>query len=549
MLAVVLGELPPVSPRAPLLSRTPLAAWLVALAAALLHLAPLWRAEATVAADHEFTGCLATSPDVMQYRVWERRTEHTGPLTDNRFTTEPHRAYLPVVFYWGVGAIARAIDRPPEFVYEWLGAPFAFVLTLLLFHCARRFLGATPASWCVFLATLLGGGLGGHLKLLAERRWLGPDLSPRLGAWLEAHPVWESYRSHYAIKVLFDTHFLVAWVFTILALLAFHAAVRRASARRVSVAAVLCCAITVLHPYEGPLLLLIQAATLGLAHLRGVATRDVRRASLACAVATSSVLAAVAWVQLRSGLPLPGWRPPEVAAVSVLLAYPLVAGLALFGLVAYWRRASLDEVFLLGWAAGCLAMTLSGPLYPYADRGPTTAQVPLFLVAGGIYFASRTRVPWPHALLATLVLGATPARELHHRWRVASFNEYRPAIFLSAEQRALVDALRAASDDRSVLLAQPHDYRWLAPEFPGLSYDAHFFLTVDFERKRVEVDGFFASDDLDAVARFLDERAIDFVYVARDSKPERLEQLSGWRSLASAHGGVLYARERARGRR
>jgi hypothetical protein len=523
--------------------------WLIALAAALLHLAPLWRAEATVAHDYEFTGCLAGSPDVMQYRVWERRTEHTGPLADNRFTTEPHRAYLPVVLYWAVGAIARTIDQPPEFVYEWLGAPLAFVLTLLLFLCARRFLGATRASWCVFLATLLGGGLGGHLKLLAERRVLSPDLTARLLGWLDAHPVWESYRSHYAIKVLFDTHFLVAWVFTILALLAFHAAARRASARRMALAATLCGAITVLHPYEGPLLLLIQAATLGLAHLRGVATRDVRRATLACAAATSSVIAVFGWLHLRSGLPLPGWRPPDVAAVSLLLAYPLVAGLALFGLVAYWRRASLDEVFLLGWAAGCLAMTLSSPLYPYADRGPTTAQVPLFLVAGGIYFATRTRAPWPHALLAALVLGATPARELHYRWRLARFDEHRPAMFLSAEQRALVDTLRAASDERSVLLARPVDYRWLAPEFPGLSYDAHFFLTVDFERKRVEVDEFFASEDPVARARFLDERAIDFVYASRDANPARFEHLAGWRALANAHGGVLYARERAHERR
>jgi hypothetical protein len=533
-----------VSSHAPFFSRPPLAAWLVALAAAMLHLAPLWRAEATVAPEHgstghEFTGCLATSPDAMQYRAWARRTEHTGPICDNRFTTEPHRAYLPVFFHAAVGALARATDQPPEFVYEWLGAPFAFALALLLYACARRFLDDPRARWWVFLATLVGGGLGGHLKLLADRRMLGPETTQRLTQWLEAHPVWEAYRSHYAIKVLFDTHFLVAWSVAILALLAFHAAAQRASARRLVLAAAAACATTLLHAYEGPLLLLIYAATLALAHLRGVASGDLRRATLVAAVSTAATLGALAVVHVRSGLPLPGWRPPDVTLASLLLAYPLVLAIGAFGLVAYWRRASLDEVFLLGWSAGCLAMTLSGPLYPYADRGPTTAQVPLFLVAGGMYFAGRTRVPRVHALLALFVLGATPARELRHRWRVATFDPYRPAIFLSAERRKLVDTLVAAAGETSVLLAPPKDYRWLSPEFPGRSYDAHFFLTVDFERKRVEVDAFFASNDLAAMARFLDQRGIEFVYVPPEMKPERLAGLPGWRELARAHGGVL----------
>lgn len=526
-----------------LLARAPLAVWLIALAAAIVHLAPLWRAQLSVADGWEFTGNLATSPDYMQYRVWERRTEFTGPIADNRFTTEAHQRYLPVLLYWFVGIVARTVGQPPEFVYEWLGAPLAFALVLLLYLCAQRFLSSRVATWWVFLSTLLGGGLGAYLKLADEQRVLGERWTAWLNERLANAPVWESYRSHYVCKVLFDTHFLVAWVFTILALLAYHAALQRPSAVRVAAASLASVFVTALHPYEGPLLVLIHAVTLGLARWRGVADRNVLVASATVAAATAASVLALLALQSQSGLPIPSWRPPDVAWINVLLAYPIVALLAVFGLRAYWSRAGLDQVFLLGWAGGCLLMTLSSPLYPYADRGPTTAQAPLFLVAGGIYFARRSTVHWTHALIALVSMGVSAPRDVLHRWRVSHFDRKRPAIFVSGEHRDLLERLRALADEKSVLLAQPREYRWLAPQFPGVSYHAHFFLTVEFERKFAEVESFFASKDALEQARFLEERGIDFLHVPREAQPERFEALPGWRAVAQADGGVLLERE------
>lgn len=528
------------------LGRVPLAVLLIALAAALLHLAPLWRAQATVEPGWEFTGNLATSPDALQYRVWQRRSEFTGPLTDNRFTTEPHEPYLPVGFYWFVGMLARGLGVAPEFVYEWLGAPLAALLVVLIYVCVQHHLASPTARWWVCLATLAGGGLGAHLKLVAERKLLGESGTQWLQARLEAAPVWEQYRSHYVCKVLFDTHFLVAWVFTLLALLAFRAALAKPTALRLCGLAVSSSAVTLLHPYEGPLLLLIYAATWALVRWRGVAAPGLHAALLAGSGATALAIATLFVVQQRSGLPLPEWRPVPVSWINVLLAYPLTALVALFGLRALWRRATLDELFLLGWAGGCLAMTLSSAIYPYAARGPTTAQIPLFLLTGLMYFAARTSVPWKHALLALVLLGVSAPRDVLFRMRAATFDRKRPAIFRSDEQRAVVAALVAAADANSVLLAQPREYRWLAPEFPGISYHAHFFLTVAFERKQEQVDAFYASTDLAEQARQLDAWGIDFLHAPGGSQPERFARLPGWRELARAAGGVLFERE-ARG--
>ncbi len=531
----------------PLFARPPAAVWLVALLAALVHLAPLWRAQATVEPGWEFTGNLATSPDYMQYRVWERRTEITGPIADNRFTTEWHSPYLPVLLYWSVGALARAADLRPEFVYEGLGAPLAAALVLLIYLCARRFLSSRVAVASVFLATLCGGGLGAYLKLAEEQRWFGERASAWLNARLESAPVWESYRSHYVCKVLFDTHFLVAWVFTIGALLAFHAALTRPSAARQTIAALASVLATLLHPYEGPLLLLIHGLTLVLLRGKGQLDRGRLVACVSAAGATVVTVLALFAIQQGSGLPMPAWRPPDVSWINVLLAYPLVFALLAIGLRAYWRNAGLDELFLLGWGGGCLAMTLSSALYPYADRGPTTAQVPLFLVAGAIYFARRSSLSWSHALLALVLLGVTAPRDLLHRWRVSAFDRKRPAVFLSEEHRAVLDALAARADENSVLLAQPREYRWLSPEFPGISYHAHFFLTVDFERKSAEVERFYAGQDAAEQAQLLERWGVDFLHVPRAEQPERFAALAGWRELARAEGGVLFERERRDG--
>jgi len=517
---------------------------LLALAAALAHLAPLWRAQASVEPPWEFTGNLATSPDYMQYRVWERRTEFTGPITDSRFTTEAHQPYLPVAFYWFVGALGRALGVAPEWVYEWLGAPLAALLVVLLYLCAQHFLATPTARWWVFLATLGGGGLGAYLKLAAEQKLLGASGTEWLLKRLEEAPVWEQYRSHYVCKVLFDTHFLVAWVFTIAALLAFRAALARPTALRLIALALTSTVVTLLHPYEGPLLLLIYALTFVLVRWRAVSLPGLNAALFVGGGATSLAVVALFALQRQSGLPIPAWRPPDVSWISVLLAYPLVALIAPTRLRAYWRSAGIDELFLLGWAGGCLAMTLSSPWYPYADRGPTTAQIPLFLIAGEMYFATRSRVPWGHALLAFALLGATAPRDALFRARAVTFGRNQgPALFQSREQRAAVAALAARANERSVLLAQPLDYRWLAPEFPGRSYHAHFFLTVDFERKFAEVEAFYASEDLAAQARQLDAWGIDFLHAPRSARPERFAQLPGWRELVRAEGGIVFERE------
>src|SRR5688500_14671141 len=146
------------------LARLPIALWVVAAFAAVVHIAPFWRAEASARDGWTFTGNLTVSPDYMQYRVWARQSQREGPLVTNRFTTEPNRAHLPVFFYWAVGKVAGWVGSKPERVYAYAGSLFAAALAVLVFATVRHFLPMPRHAWWVFLAIFFGGGLGAHLK-------------------------------------------------------------------------------------------------------------------------------------------------------------------------------------------------------------------------------------------------------------------------------------------------------------------------------------------------------------------------------------------------
>lgn len=521
-------------------ARPPAAALAIALLAALLHMLPIWRAQATTPTGWTFTGNVSDSPDYMQYRVWERQAPDEGAIVTNKLTTEPHSAYLPVFFYWAVGTLARATGAQPEFVFAYAGALLALLLALLVFLTLRWFAPSPAATWWTFLAVMFGGGLGAHLKLVArELAGSGPPGQGLLARALEAAPVFESYRSHYVVKTLFDTHFLLIWLLTLGAVLAHYFALRRTTPARLLALALLCAATTLIHVYEGPLLLGIAAAVTALCLYRRVAVRSALATFGAGAAGVAASLTLLLLLQRSSGLPIPAWSPPNVLLSSVLLAYPIAWLVIAPGIVRYLSDAALDELFLCGWALGCTAMTLSSPYYPYADRGPMTLQVPLYAIAGAIWFARRGRVPLGAALVALAALGATPLLVIQHQWRAARFDPGLPSMFMDAEHRAAVALLAGRASARDVLLCDYRDYRWLAPEYPGLCYHGHFFLTVDFERKSAEVERFFAAPPGEQEA-FLRRERIRFLYVNASREPQRFERLAGAARLWQSSDGALF---------
>lgn len=513
---------------------------MIALLAAVAHIAPFWRAELSQRGEWTFEENLTISPDQMQYRVWMRQVQREGPLITNRFTTEPNRAHLPVFFFWGVGKVAGLVNTSPERAYAYAGSVLAAILALMVFVAVRTFLPDRRQALWVVVPLLVGGGLGGHLKLLAQVPGIGTSQAfTRLFAIpMEAYPPFEDYRSHFIVKALLDTHSLALWIVGLGAVMAFHAALVRGTTGRIAGAAALFALMTVMHVYEGITLLSIA---FGVSLCCWPLVPDRRR--LVALVGACTLAVAVCYVILgatyaRGGLPFPQWRAIDILVTTLVMAYPVAWGLMAWKGLDYWRRGSLPGRYLFGWVLGCLIVTLSGPFFPYPDRGTLTLQVPLAIIAGAIYFARFPRVNARHAALLLAVSGATPLWLVARTWHFSGFRTDAPFQYVNASHRAARGALVAAADTSQVLLADVPDQLWLAPTFPGRLYVGHFFLTVDFGTKIAEFRA--ALDDPARMPAVLEKSRATLLFVNANRGPERFRDVPGLTPIAQEQVGWLF---------
>jgi hypothetical protein len=525
--------------------RPPRWVWVVAVLAAAIHMAPYLRALAETPEGYEFSANLSLSPDYMQYRVWMRQTQVEGPIVRDLFTTEPNTAHLPVPLYWMLGKLATWSGITPEWTYAWFGAVLAVVFTLVVYATARRFLpGARARAWA-FGTLMLGGGLGGYLELLAETAWARGSFFMQ---FLLLRPMreeggavlFEAYRGNYIIQALFDTHFLAYWLLTTLAVLSLHSAVRTGSRGRLAATAALFAFATFLHIYEGLTLLAISWGALAVIAVRGAATRrTLVTTAVVCTGAIVVTLLPILVVAKQAGLPTPGWRGESVAFSVFVLAYPLALGLIVWGFGRYWRGAGLEEAFLVGWGVACAAIVLSGPFFPYPDRGTLTLQIPLFLIAVAIWFGRRERVGAAGTAIVVLLLGSTPlwiARGWVERTR---FDVSQAHKWTGPAHQAIVSVLDARASRDDVLVADQTNLRWLAPRYPGVHYAGHFFLTVDFRRKQDALQRFYESADAMERRAFLDRWGARWLFVDDAYEVDPFTRVPGVSVVARTPAGTL----------
>ena len=502
---------------------------------------PVWHAATSTPPNWTFTGITSSSPDYMQYRVWTRQTQVEGPIVSNAFTAEPNQPHLPTLFYWVVGKTATLSGTRPEFVYDYFGAVFAFLLTLLLFQTTRYFMGAGHRTWWVFGVIMLGGGLGGYFKWLLETHVVY-DYNILNFLIVQTYRSWpyvfEVYRSHYVINTLFDAHFLLIWLSALGAILSYYFGLVQFKVTRTTAAGLLFAVATWLHVYEGVTLLAMAAGVTLLCWIRDVKRRESAVLLAVCTVTVALSTLVLGALYRRAGLPAPTWRAINILPSILLISYPVAFGLMAWGVARYWRRAGLDEIFLLGWALGCLVITLSGPFFPYPDRGTMTMLVPLYLIAGAIYFARFERVGRWSLLALVLMLGATPTFVIYSRWTSTTFRPDASHMYVGPAQIPLIDQLRHARRN-DVLLADAKDLLWLAPEYPGRHYAGHFFLTVDYDRKIAKVEKFREAPDVEKAA-FLAQEGIRYLFVNSADNPAAYRAVPGLRLMQQTTAGALF---------
>ncbi|MBV6521938.1 MAG: hypothetical protein MNPFHGCM_02082 [Gemmatimonadaceae bacterium] len=514
--------------------------WLIGTIAALMHMTPFWHAKWSARGDWSFTGNLTISPDYMQYRVWERQTRREGPIVSNRFTTEPNSRHLPVFYYWAVGGLARATGVSPEAAYAYSGALLAVALVLLLYGVVRAFLPDPSHHVWTLVALVFGGGLGAYLKVMSALPVIGASsiVTGLVSGPLESWPVFEDYRSHYIVHTLYDSHFLLLWVVCVAAVAALYLSIRRWTPARAVAAAGLFAVATVLHVYEGVTLVAIAiGVAIALRH-DGPEGQNARRAAWLTAAAVAVCYAALGLLYRSSGLPFPPWRAINILAATLAIAFPASWALIAIGGARYFREGGVPARFIIGWAMACTVVTLSGPFFPYPDRGTMTLQVPLTIAAVAIFFARWGRMTAKAAIVAVVLLGATPARLVARSWYYTGFRSDAPFMLINGDHRTTLKALRQAADTNDILLAEPRDLLWLAPDFPGRLYVGHFFLTVDYRAKNEALTRAIQSPD--SMPALLSRSGSSLLFVNADRDAARFSALPDLSVVSATKVGTLF---------
>jgi hypothetical protein len=517
----------------------PFPAWLIALFILIVTLFPVWRGQLQSHSDWTFTGNISASPDMMQYRVWMRQTQQEGPLVSNRFTPESNSPYLLLHFYWLVGKISNLIGISPEFVYAYTGGFLAFSFSLFLFLTVRWFLISNYAVWTLFLCLLLGGGFGVHLKILAGMNWVRNSeiLNQMIVVPLASLPVFEDFRGSYVFLALSDTHYLLNWITVPVSVLSLYAAVKKSSYRMGIPSAVLFGFTTLLHVYQGFNLLSILAFIALACWKKRILTRFMFQMILLCASTVCLALLFHFLLFQNSSLPLSRWRGTNLLFSTLLLAFPVAWLVLLRYPFELWRKARLSECFLIGWALGCLAIIFSGPFYPYPARGILTLQIPLFLLAGIVYFRHQPRLSSRAVLFLIAVLGLTPLWITKTRFDASGFKQVGH-IFISQDHLRILNQLQQRSGPNDILLANHRDLLWIAPGYSGRHFAGHFFLTVHYENRRKAMEQFFRIPQRQA--SLLERENIRFVYVDLKENPTRFKQIPGLDPIVKTDVGWLF---------
>ncbi len=181
---------------------------------------------------------------------------------------------------------------------------------------------------------------------------------------------------------------------------------------------------------------------------------------------------------------------------------------------------------------------MSGPFYPYPDRGTLTMSVPLFIVGALIYGQRFGRPSRRAALVAIAVLGALPLWQFSRSWYFSRFRPEAPFMYITRDHRAVIDSLAARASTSDVLLAEPDDLLWIAPEHPGRFYVGHFFLTVSYLAKNERLQRALAEPD--SLPAVLDSAGAQWLYVKSTRDRERIARVPGLTTVLETAPGTLF---------
>jgi hypothetical protein len=477
-----------------------------------------------------FTGLIFNPQDGNSYIAKMRQGLAGSWLFHLAFTPERHRGAYIFLFHLLLGHVARWTGLPLIVVYHVARAAGGAVMLLTLYRLASRLSDDVGERRAMFLLAALGSGLGwlvGMMGVMTSDLWVQ-----------EAFP---------AYALLANAHFPLA-IGLMVGVVNCEWRIANSEWRMANggqrewlwglgmvLSAV---ALGMIQPFGlvpvfGGLGVMLVAR---MQRTRRVPWRAVAWVTGAGAIASPYPL--YMHSAIRADPVLAAWNVQNVTPSLPLwdwaLSYGLVLVLAALGTVLTARRGSGGDWLLLGWAGVTLVgMYLPLPLQRRLSLG---LGVPLGLLAGmGWWRVVRPRVGVRRrGLLQGLVVTfctLTPVFLVLMTLLAALAGE--PWFYLSEGEWATLEWLRDEGQPDAVVLCAPQ-MGLFVPAWAGqpVVY-GHPFETVDAERRKAQVEAFWAGD-MDPAERevFLQENRVGYVLVG----PRELEN-GEWRMESGELGG------------
>jgi hypothetical protein len=455
----------------------------------------------------KFIGFTRNADDACVYLSWMRQAADGHFFLRNLFTTEPQRGLGFNLLFFVLGSFARFTHIPLTAVFHIFRIVFGVALLTAAYGFSGIWLKEVRSRRIALLVVGLSSGIGWLFPL-------GNGIHCSVDLW---QPEAITFLSLYLAPL-----FIFPMLLMIGTLYFLHRFTETGVWRNAVYAGLILFALANVHTYDLITLALTWACYSAYRLARNPGnTRVITGGLVAALIAAPSVGYQLYFYTIepifRTRAAVPTISPP---IWYYLTGYGLLVPLALIG-VRQSVRDRRDTWLLVCWVlAGFVAAYLPVAFQRKLIMG---THIPLSLLAamGLIALISFLRPRWRDAVLVIVLLLLVPSnlyfmqRDIR---RVAANQSFTTAHvpFISDDELAALDYIRAHTGDRDIILAPPGTAILIPGHAGRMTYCGHWGETVDFSRKLGEVYAFYSQGTDDRNRRtFLMRSGITYMIAYR----------------------------------
>lgn len=456
--------------------------------------------------DRQFMGLMLDIPDHGQYLSWWRSFQ-SSLLVSNKLTPEPNEPVFFNLLWWVLAQASRwtGLGYAPVYqAFRWIaGGSFLWAVYRLI----ARFLPQVRRRRTAFLLVTFGSGLGWVLVVLKHTLTRGELLFP-----LDVYVA----EGNSFLCILGYPHFAFAGTFIILTFEFIWRGWQGGQKKHMVIAGVLALLLGWMHAYD---LVLIYGIVGTFAILIWLKQRvfpwrlfwgGMIVFALSCSGAIYSVILTTVdplWEEVLAQFGNAGVYTPSPPHLAILFGFPLVVAVATWIGLAWRKRWSEENLFVMGWFLG--GAMLNYIPTDFQIHMLNSWQIPMMLlVTKGLYdFVAPAIVQWKRGIrdsecglgdratrllvVAAAVFAVLPTNVYLWAWRFVDLARHDYPFYLHRDDVAAMDWLRENTSPDDVVLSSLTVGQYLSAISGNTAFLAHWAQTVGFYDKRERVARFF----------------------------------------------------------